>query len=275
MVRSSVRYRLRVRRPFAEQVLRELLDDGVLRREARIVAACAGQDDRDLFADLGFHHVTLTNVDVGTGTAVHGADPAYGSWEQSDVHALPHPNGHFDFAWVSDGLHHCRAPHRAVTEMYRVSRYGVIIVESRDSLLMRSAVHLGLTDDYEFNRRLLDTRTHGGVDFGAIPNFVYRWSEREFEKLIRTFDPEHDQSFRYFYGLSLPARITHRRAARMVRDAVLQLAPRQGNTFAMVALRGPVKRYLNEAGTALNARVSGPEAQRYRSASRRHSVVRL
>lgn len=262
-----------MRRTFAERVVRDLIDAGELELSHEVIAVCAGEEDGNLFHRLGFQHVTLTNVDVETGVALHGTAPTGRNWERADVQSLPYAADAFDFAWVSDGLHHCRSPHRAVTEMYRVARKGVIVIESRDSFALRAAVKIGLTGDYEFNARLLDTREHGGVDFGAVPNFVYRWSERDLEKLVRTFDPEHDQAFRYYYGLNLPARLSAIRVARVAARGLTRLVPRQGNTFAMVVLRGRVKPYLNTAATALRSDVTGPKAQRYPNAAARSRVT--
>jgi hypothetical protein len=44
-----------------------------------------------------------------------------------------------------------KSPHRALLEMYRVARKCVIAFESRDSLLIRTAVRFGLMLDYELN----------------------------------------------------------------------------------------------------------------------------
>ncbi len=50
---------------------------------------------------------------------------------------------------VHAGLHHCGSPHRALLEMYRVARKAAVVFEARDSLMMRSAVALGFTNDFE------------------------------------------------------------------------------------------------------------------------------
>jgi hypothetical protein len=80
--------------------------------------------------------------------------------------------------------------------MYRVARKTAIAFESRDSLLMRIAVKLGFTMDYETDCVTPDGK--GGVAESGIPNFVYRWTEREVWKAIATFDPARKPRIEFF-----------------------------------------------------------------------------
>src|SRR5207244_6314078 len=143
----------------------------------------------------------------------------------------------------SDGLHHCDSPHRGLLEMYRVSRRGVLVFESRDSLVMKIAVRLGLTQEYEIAAVAWNGGTCGGVNNSQIPNFIYRWTEREFEKTITAHDPVAPHRFRYFYGLNLPwqpeSRLGRRLVGAIAAIANVVSAPlrKQRNSFAMVALR--------------------------------------
>ena len=106
---------------FYRRTLESLLADGVLARDDRILVVAGGEADREAFA--GFPSVTITNVSPEEGE------------EFQDAEALTYEDGSFDFAVVSAGLHHCRSPHRAVLELYRVARKGLLAVEARDSLL--------------------------------------------------------------------------------------------------------------------------------------------
>ena len=221
----------------AKFVLDTLLARGHLQRGHRVLAVCAGQFDRRLFEVVGMPAVTLTNLDVEHGSRREGEQAAGdATWLQADAHDLPFDDGEFDVAWVSDGLHHCHSPHRALAEMHRVSRRCVIALESRDSMAMRVATRLGVVHDYEANQRLLHTRQHGGKDFGPVPNFVYRWTEREFTKTMLALAPERRMAFDYFHALRLPPRSG--RVVRTVGEAVFRMAPGQGNSLGMVARRG-------------------------------------
>lgn len=44
----------------------------------------------------------------------------------------------------------------------------------------------------------------GGVAHTGVPNFIYRWTEREVYKTIRTADPAHEPNIQFFYHLQLP-----------------------------------------------------------------------
>jgi hypothetical protein len=44
----------------------------------------------------------------------------------------------------------------------------------------------------------------GGVANSQIPNFIYRWTEREVEKTILSYAPYGEPRFRYHYALRVP-----------------------------------------------------------------------
>ena len=89
-------------------------------------------------------------------------------------------------------------------EMYRVSSKGVLAFESRDSLLMRVLAHFNLTQTYEHAAVHFNDSKCGGVDNTDIPNYVYRWTEREIEKTIQSFSPLYEHIYIYSYGSSTP-----------------------------------------------------------------------
>jgi len=227
-----------VRQKFVIDVLRKLLADGTLDTGHKVLAVCAGEAEQELFRGLGFDDVTLSSVgsQASSAEAVQSGDIVL-----EDAMNLGYPDRSFDYSFVSDGLHHCDSPHRALLEMYRVSRQGVIVFESRDSLAMRLAVRLGLTADYELAAVQWNDGLLGGVNNSDIPNYVYRWTEREFEKTIRSYDPTGPQRFEYFYGLNLPwqpSMPATRAVARFATSAgqVLTIPiRRQRNSFAMLA----------------------------------------
>jgi hypothetical protein len=63
--------------------------------------------------------------------------------------------------------------------MLRVSRRGALIFENRDSFLLNVAKTLGYTVDYELEAVTANKFIAGGARNGPIPNFVYRWTEKE------------------------------------------------------------------------------------------------
>jgi len=224
---------------FYRSVLEQLLDDGVLRRELTVLVVAGGPADRDVFHELGFEHVTISNVDE----EVAAAELAPYEWSFQDAEALTYADGSFDLTVVSAGLHHCRSPHRALLELYRVARVAALALESRDSALMRVAVKLGAVDEYELAAVAAHGLRSGGVANTSTPNYVYRWSEREVEKTVASFAPHARHRIRFFREFELPetlveidrgARATVLRLARPVVTGITRVLPRQANLFAFV-----------------------------------------
>ncbi len=227
------------RSSFYRRVLGSLLAEGVLDPGMSVLVSCGGTADRDALAGAGFTNVTITNVDTA------GDDGALApfAWKHEDAEALTYEDDSFDVAIVSAGLHHCRSPHRALLELYRVARVAAIALESRDSLLMRLAVRLGAVDDYELAAVAAHGLRSGGVANTGTPNFVYRWTEREVEKTLASFAPHARHRIRFFREFELPAPVveTNRgvragvlRLSRPVVAAITRVLPGQANLFAFV-----------------------------------------
>lgn len=211
--------------------------------EDSVLVVCGGAYDKRVLEACGVKNVVISNVDYHDGVASY--EPY--RWEFQDAESLTAPDGHFDWVMVHAGLHHCASPHKALCEMLRVSRKGVLIVEARDSLLMRMAVRFGLTGDYELEPALLSGGKYGGYRNTPIPNYIYRWTEREFEKTVASYMPHEAPRFRYHYGYRLPVQRMAMSRNPLKRAAVGALAsaswvleklvPRQGNCFGMVMQR--------------------------------------
>ena len=209
-----------------------------------VIAVCAGSRERDVFAELGFTNVLITNLDDRI--TDEAAFAPFG-WSLQDAQNLSASDASFDFAFVADGLHHCSSPHKALLEMYRVSRKGLIAVESRDNLLMRVATSVGLSPEYELEAVIGNDFKWGGVDNTAIPNHIYRWTESEFKKTISSFDPSGKHVFRFLYGLNLPfeqakfkktnAKFYAVRLTEPLVKAFTGVFKKQRNTLAMIALK--------------------------------------
>jgi len=232
-----------MRLEFTDTVLRDLLKDGTMRSSDRIVAVCAGVRDRDVFVRCGFDNVLITNINQDD---VSGNFAPF-EWRYQDAQELTLGDESVDFAFVADGLHHCSSPHRALLEMYRVARKGIIVVESRDSLLMRAANRFRLSPTYEVEAVVGSDFSGGGVDNTDVPNYIYRWTEADFKKALRAFDPRGRHTFRFFYGLNLPyelagwkkstVKLKVIKAADPVLRGLTRAFKKQRNTMAMVALK--------------------------------------
>jgi ubiquinone/menaquinone biosynthesis C-methylase UbiE len=222
---------------FYRRVLGELLESGLVRRDMSVLVVAGGAADRDAFQSLRFEQVTISNVDE----EVQAEAVTPYEWAYQDAENLTYEDGAFDLTVVSAGLHHCRSPHRALLELYRVARVAALALESRDSALMRLAVKLGAVDDYELAAVADHGLRSGGVANTSTPNYVYRWTEREVEKAIASFAPHARHRFRFFREFELPEtlleidrgpRASLLRVAAPVVSAITRAVPSQANLFA-------------------------------------------
>jgi SAM-dependent methyltransferase len=230
------------RRGFYTRTLGTLLDEGLLRRDMRVLVVCGGLADRDAFNALGFEDVTISNL-AGEGAP----DVSPYRWAIEDAENLSCDDESYDLVAVSAGLHHCRSPHRALLEMVRVARSAAFVLESRDSLLMRFAVRLGAVDEYELTAVAAHDFRSGGVNDTSTPNYVYRWTEREVLKTIRSYAPHVRPRVRFFHELELPLSVLAARHGRLgevaghVGEPALRLLsrvlPGQANLFAFVVAK--------------------------------------
>jgi len=220
---------------FYFNVLERLISQGIISVEDSVLVVCGGPLDEKVVQGAGFKNFTISNIDNNSSEEC----------ERQDAENLGYKDQAFDIVIVHAGLHHCYSPHRALLEMYRVSRKCVIAFESRDSLLIRTAVRLGLTLDYETNSVTPDGK--GGVAESGIPNFIYRWTEREVRKTISSFDPIRAHNIKFFYDLRIPIQRFTQSGNRILyaigisieplSKIIAKLFPRQCNEFAFIILK--------------------------------------
>jgi SAM-dependent methyltransferase len=226
---------------FYSDLLTRLVAQGRLDPAARTLVVAGDEVDREALRAAGFTNATISNLE---GDA---ASLAPYEWARLDAEALDLADD--SYAQVIDhmGLHHCASPHRALLEMYRVAASAVLVIENRDSLLTRLATRLGLARDYEFEAVRDAGYSGGGARNSAVPNHVYRWTEREVAKTIASADPAHAVDITYFCDLRFPeerigeARGLKRLAFAAARGPVRLLArafPAQANVFAFLVDKG-------------------------------------
>jgi hypothetical protein len=231
-----------------KKTLNGLMRKGVLNLHSNILVVCGAHADRDLFLELGFNNVTITNMD----TRQNESDYLPYPHACEDASQLSYDDNSFEICFESDGLHHCRSPHAALLEMYRVSQKAIIVVESQDNMIVNLMVKLGISEDYEIGAVQANDMMYGGVNNSCIPNFVYRWTKNEFQKTIRSFDPIAPQKFYFYYGLSLPLeRLSKSLPVKLfvlllqpIAIGLTNIFPKLGNTFVMVALKPKIPKGL-------------------------------
>jgi len=158
-----------------------------LNKNKSILVLGASSDEANLFHKLHFKKITLSNIDLAQ---LKGAEKYNFRKIKIDFRNLYRiKNSFYDFVVVHASIHHASKPHNILLEMYRIAKLGVLIVESNDSFIMRLAVKLKFSEDFE--KSALNYKTYvGGVDGSHIPNYVYRWTEREIKKLFYSYQPD-------------------------------------------------------------------------------------
>ena len=179
--------------------VRRLLDRGVLRRDMRVLVVCGGKLDRDVLQSLGFTDVVISDVSA----PLEGADGMDFEYAKENAEALSFADASFDWVLVHYGLHHCRQPHKALCDMYRVARRGILMFEPQENLLVRAGRWLKVGQEYEVHAVAANELVAGGMDNSAIPNLVYRWTVREVVDTLRAYDPEHPLSHEAHYHLEI------------------------------------------------------------------------
>lgn len=221
---------------FYIDTLRKLVASGQLDPHASTLVVAGGSKDRAALLEVGFTRVTISNLDPRMSD--HGFAPF--DWAFIDAENIAFKDDAFDQVIDHMGLHHCGSPHRALLEMHRIARKGVLVFENRDSVTLRLAVRLGVVPAYELDAVRGNEFLYGGFRNTAIPNHVYRWTEREVTKTIASADPAHRATIRFFYNLRYPAeRIGSMKGLKRLALQGLRLPfgvyaaifPRQANEF--------------------------------------------
>lgn len=222
------------RERFYQNGVRDLIKD----KNASILVCGGGELDKTIFEKLGFHNVTISNLD----TRMKGNEYAPFKWKHENAESLSFNAESFDYVVIHAAIHHASSPHKALNEMYRVASKGILAFESRDSLIMRFLERHGFTQVYENTAVYHNDCQYGGVNNTEIPNYIYRWTEREIEKTIQAYAPYCQHKFHYRYAAAFPVtpeveikgqiKATFLKLVRPFYLVFAKLFPRQQNLFA-------------------------------------------
>jgi ubiquinone/menaquinone biosynthesis C-methylase UbiE len=166
-----------------------------LHKDKSILVLGASSDEASLFHKLQFKKITLSNLDLAQ---LKGAEKYNFKKIKIDFRNLfKLENNSYDYVAVHASIHHTSKPHNTLLEMYRIAKHGILIVESNDSFIMRLSVKLNFSEDFE-KSAVNECTCGGGVDGSNVPNYVYRWTEREIKKLFYSYQP--DKNINIFFN---------------------------------------------------------------------------
>jgi|694.fasta_scaffold149244_1 SAM-dependent methyltransferase len=162
-----------------------------INKKSSILIIGGSEREYELFKNLQFKNFTVSNF-----------NPDSKKYPYKIIHVdatkIDFKDSSFDYVVTHACIHHMRKPHLAILEMYRVSKIGTLIIEGNDSWLMRVSTKLGMSEDFEVSSIDKNNKL-GGLEESGIPNYIYRWSEREFFKTLSSYQPELDHKIYFNY----------------------------------------------------------------------------
>ena len=146
------------------KVLRKY-DDDVLNWS--VLISCGGVGGEGIFFKKnGFKSVTVSDISDNSLKMCNLFDPEIATIMLNGEN-LDLPDNSFDLVVVQDGLHHLPRPATGFTEMLRVARKGIVVVEPYDSLI----------------GNLMGTEWE--VQGDAV-NYVFRWNKRTVNQTVKS-----------------------------------------------------------------------------------------
>ena len=127
--------------------------------------------------EYGANDVLCTDLDDSL--ISYSAEKNYiNKYKKENAENLSFSDNKFDFVLCKEAYHHFPRPMLALTEMFRVAKIGVILIEPRDYYIDRSLFHFANIIGNFFKNR------YEGHFFEEVGNYVYTTSERELEKFM-------------------------------------------------------------------------------------------
>jgi SAM-dependent methyltransferase len=102
-------------------------------------------------------------------------------YKAENAEQLSFPDEHFDYVLCKESYHHFPRPYAALYEMIRVAKKGIVIIEPQDPVT-KMPMLLWFFNLFKTKPQLLNRIWKNRFSYEPVGNFVYKVSEREFEK---------------------------------------------------------------------------------------------
>jgi len=134
----------------------------------KVLVVCGGVGGEGTFLrKQGFQNVTVSEFDPSLLKIMGQRDPDLRG-AACDAQRLAFSDASFDLVLVQDGIHHLKNPALGVTEMLRVARRAVVVIEPHEGWVAR----------------LFGTKVERD---GGHENFVFRWNHRMFVQVVSSY----------------------------------------------------------------------------------------
>jgi ubiquinone/menaquinone biosynthesis C-methylase UbiE len=180
---------------FYKKYLNEFVHD----KNATILVVAGSSNDAKILHLLGYSNVLITNI-----TQTPEKDISPYTYQFADAMNLPFQDNSFDYTLVVAALHHLSSPHKGLTELYRVAKKAALVLEANDNFLMRCMTRWKIAEDFELSAVNRKDNQAGGVNNTGIPNYIYRWTDRELMKTIQSYQPTNKIKIEIKKGLTMP-----------------------------------------------------------------------
>ncbi len=210
-------------------------------RGSRVLVICCGSGmDAEYVVRAGASVVAM-DISDGCLERARTRGERYGiSYDlvRGDAENLPFADGSFDYGFVHDGLHHLPEPERAIAELARIARRGIMVTEPADAAISKLLIRVGIMKPYE-----------------EAGNYVLRFRPDRLASLCRSLGFDRVASSRYLlkYGhppaawwRGLDGEVPYQAARAAFGLFGVALFGRWGNKLAFVAERTSA----SEAGAA-------------------------
>ena len=201
---------------YTEQVLKFIKN-----KDSQILVLGAGILDKSIFDEIGYRNVTFSNIENSNEKGLNFNE---------NIHNIKIDSNAYEYCIAHACIHHSSKPHTAILELYRVCSKGSLIIEANDSLISRLACKFKLSEEYELSA-VKKNETKGGVDNTNIPNYVYRWTEREIIKLLKSYRP--DLKHRIFFNYGYQIKFTKSKILKLLFDIFFFIFKKKKNLLAI------------------------------------------